>query len=314
MNDAKRTLRSRARQQISIWSAAALFFSLVAAYAQPPQSVSAWATTTGDAVARFLPGPAPGLVPRITGDPTNYNEPGVESGYDASATSGPIVGYMPIFIHQNWRYDEPELVQQAAAAQKRGREDAAQQAKNIQEYQKEHAAEIKELQKQAADLARAGKYQEMQETQEKMMALMMPAGSGQNLDAPDPLKRARSVTVLITVNESRLPSTGFVGGNIPGNMMAPSGTAKGHPAYRYAKHDPDYGELSEQRVLAVFLGPAQFHESYPPNSGLIAGKAKCISVRVNVRSRPDTADADEKIARQLLETLDYDGLSGLVQK
>lgn len=310
MNIAVLTLRPRER--VLICAVSGLLFSNVVADAQSPQGIVAWAKTTGESLTRFLPSPVPGLIPRMSRDSTNYNQPNADSGY-GEGSRGNEVGYIPIFVTQNWRYDEPELVQQAAASRDKSMSDAKQQAKDIQDYQKAHAAEIKEVQKQMADLARAGRYQEMQEAQKKLMALMSPPGSGKNLDAPDPLKRARSLNVLIIANETRLPSTGFIGGNIPGNMMTAAGALKGHPLYRYTKHRDDFGALSEQVVLAVFLGPAQFHESFPANSNLI-GKLKCISVRVNVQSRPDTAKADEQLARQLLETIDYDGLAKLIER
>jgi len=273
---------------------------------------SEWGQTTAETLSHFLPGAIPPLVAGMKGDPGTYNKPDLSYGWGEGFTGGSF-GYMPASTQQHWRFDEPELIEQAEAAKQKSQAEMARQMAAAQESQKMHAQEILQLQQQLADLARQGKYKEMQAVSDKMGALMMPGGGISDPKDQDPLRRARSLTVVITANESRLPSTGFLGGNTPGNLMKPAGTIKGHTLYHFYNDRQDYGALSAYTVLAVFLGPEQFHENFGGKRPVI-NQIKCISVRVNVESRPDTTRADEQTARQFLESIDFDGLSKLITR
>lgn len=282
-----------------------------AAFAQQNRNPN-WGQDTAERLSHFLPGPVKGLVAGMQGDPSTYNQPDLSHGW-GEGFGGNSFGYLPVTALQHWRFDEPELLQQAEAAEQRSQNEIERQMAAAKQSQEARADEIQQLQKQINELARAGKYKEMQDASNKLTALMMPGGGISDSKDDNPLRRARSLTVVITANESRLPSTGFLGGNTPGNMMKTAGTAKGHTLYRFEQKREDHGALSAYTVLAVFLGPEQFHENFVGKRPVIE-QVKCISVRVNVESRPDTTKADEQTARQLLESIDFEDLSKLITR
>jgi hypothetical protein len=64
--------------------------------------------------------------------------------------------------------------------------------------------------------------------------------------------------------------------------------------------------------LAVFLGPSGFQNLH---ANLVDRQlsVKCIVVWAWIESRPDTIQADEATARKVLEKIDYDGLSKMIE-
>lgn len=91
------------------------------------------------------------------------------------------------------------------------------------------------------------------------------------------------------------------------------GTLKGYPLYRFAVSDEPYGATSEQVVLWVYLGPAGFKNPMEPNNEKVRTELKCLLVGAEIRSTPEAVKADEALAKQMLEKVDYAGLAKLIQ-
>lgn len=81
----------------------------------------------------------------------------------------------------------------------------------------------------------------------------------------------------------------------------------------FAVSDEPYGATSEQVVLWVYLGPAGFKNPMEPNNEKVRTELKCLLVGAEIRSTPEAVKADEALAKQMLEKVDYAGLAKLIQ-
>jgi hypothetical protein len=126
-------------------------------------------------------------------------------------------------------------------------------------------------------------------------------------DEARPLQgRERSLRIEIHGNES-LDATLYR----TRKQRQPSGTIKGHTVYRAT--DKTLGTPDAPAVfLAIYLGPEGFSNPAVEVPSLAAGP-KCITVMAWLQPRADTLQADEAMARKMLEAIDYDGLAKLIE-
>jgi hypothetical protein len=100
---------------------------------------------------------------------------------------------------------------------------------------------------------------------------------------------------------------------IPSFHLQPSWTLAGRPLYREQKIDRMTTDRELVTVgLAIFLGPPGY-QNPRVKFGESELAVKCIFVWAWIQSRPDTVKADEAVVRKILEKLDYDGLSRLIE-
>lgn len=162
-------------------------------------------------------------------------------------------------------------------------------AKRWFEYDSAVVAEFVELRRRGdALVARISRQTPQNELQEL-------AREAERLDArSEELKRTLgSLELTIAVNET--PSTWF------GSGVRSAGTIRGHPA------------LTNGRRFAVYLGPAGFVNPTQSSAGPYRREVKGILVHVWVSpGGPGITPAEERLARQLLERVDYPGLAKLL--
>lgn len=119
--------------------------------------------------------------------------------------------------------------------------------------------------------------------------------------------RRRSVSFQIHTN--RTPTT-----TAPAFSPKAAGTLAGHPFYRQVRGNFKMGDSTETMVdLAVFLGPPGYQNPII-QIGHRELAVKSIIVWAWIGSRPDTIQADEAAARKVLESIDYKGLSALIER
>jgi hypothetical protein len=173
---------------------------------------------------------------------------------------------------------------------------------------KSHAAERNELQRQAQDLLKKGQTKEFQALMAKIKAADAPyeAKKKEPDDRVSNLQR-RGRRLLVRIVSNLTP---YAWSDPPAK---PVGSLAGYPLYQ-ANARASGNAPPEFISLAVYLGPPKFRNSAASNPEL---KVKCILVRVEVLSdapRPETIKADEVVARQMLEKVDYAGLAKLSQQ
>jgi hypothetical protein len=112
--------------------------------------------------------------------------------------------------------------------------------------------------------------------------------------------RTRTLVIAIQGNESAV--------DLLGASAQQAGALEGHPLYRSS------GESSAgSRVqLLVYLGPSAFRNP-PSATGVERPQVKCLLVRADINSRPETVQTDEAVARQMLQKVDYASLAKLLQ-
>lgn len=95
--------------------------------------------------------------------------------------------------------------------------------------------------------------------------------------------------------------------------MKPAGALAGHPFYHQVRGNTNMGGWIETMVdLAVLLAPPGY-ENPKVKIGNRQLAVKSIAVWAWIESRPDTIQADEAAARKVLESVNYDGLSKLIE-
>lgn len=125
-------------------------------------------------------------------------------------------------------------------------------------------------------------------------------------DVGDLQRRGRTLSIRIHGNES-LDDTLYR----TGKQRQASGTIKGHTVYRATDKTGPPGKPPVV-FLAIYLGPEGFRNPAVEVPSLAAGP-KCISVLAELHPRADTLQADEAVARKMLEAIDYDGLAKLIE-
>ncbi len=283
-------------KQIVLLAAAQLVLT-GSAWAQ--QNPVQWGDETAKKMSHLLPEPGAGLVPRTPWGRQTDNQVVVRSGYSGNFEPQ----YQPAAAEQLWAFDDPALFQQVAAAQK----ELADLDQAHTEDVKSHRAEKNALQAQVQDLLKKGQMKEFQALMEKMKAANAPyEAKEKELDerVRKLQRRARSLQFSLLANSTPYDSMA--------PLAKPVGSLAGHPLYR-ANARASGSAPPEVISMAVYLGPPGFRMPSARNPEL---KVKCILVRVEVFSstpHPETIKADEAVARQMLEKVDYAGLVRLME-
>jgi hypothetical protein len=293
------------------------FLLTASATAQDDEAVSRWGKATGDALVHFLPDAAPwGLSP----DPSPI--------FNAFANDTPHK-YIALVVHQTWWFDDAELSRQMADVKKKSEALKQEEEETLKEFlrvhgaemealKKAHQAEMDTLTKQSADLVRQGKYEEAGPILQKLtpfryapyesLAESFDKRKQETVDSDRELSDCRR-SVGFRIYTNRTPSTTAFA-----YPTKPMGTLAGHPFYR---QDGGTMKMGGHRVesivnLAVFLGPPRYQN---PRTKLGQSElaVKCIVVWAWIESRPDAIQADEATARKVLESMDYEGLSKLIE-
>jgi hypothetical protein len=301
---------------LGILTAAALLL-LSPAAAQDDEALSRWGQSTGDALIHFLPNAQPwGFSP----DPAPI--------FNAFANDVPHK-YITLVVHKSWWFDDSGLSRQMADLQKEKQALKQEQEKASEEFQRDHGAEMQALEKtrvtemqtlskQAEDLFMQGKYEEGKAVMEKIKPFHYPPSFESVLASFD--KRQQELTdreqelsrlrrqVSFRIYTNRTPSTTAFA--YPAKAI---GTLAGRTLYRQSyilKMEKDHETANSN--LAVFLGPPGYQN---PHVTLAEWqpKVKCIVVWVWIESLPDKIQADEATVKKVLESVDYDGLSKLIQ-
>ncbi len=284
-------------KQIVLLAAAQLVLT-GSAWAQ--QNPVQWGDATAEKMSRFLPKPTAALIPRTPWGGDTDNKIDVWSGY---GLRGGNQQFYPAGAEQLWAFDDPKLFEEVAAAQK---DRAGFDQARLQDL-KSHMAERNALQTQARDLFKKGQTKEALALLEKMKAAGAPyEAKRKELDERvRTLQRgARSLHFRIVANAPPYHRIASAAERI--------GWLAGHPLYRANSTATGY-RAAEFVNLAVYLGPPGFDM---PSASKPELKIKCILVYVEVASsapHPDTIKADEAVARQMLEKVDYAGLVRLME-
>lgn len=290
---------------------------LSSAAAQDDQALSRWGQSTGEALVHFLPNAtAWGFSP----DPSPI--------FDAFANDVPHK-YITLVVHKLWWFDDAELSRQMTDLQKEKQSLKQEQEKAASDFQRDHGAEMQALEKarvaetetlskQAQDLFSQGKYEEGKAVMDKIKPFHYPPSFESALSSFD--KRQQELTdreqelsrrrrqVSFRIYTNRTPSTTAFA--YPAKAI---GTLAGRTLYRQSytiKMGKNY-EMANSN-LAVFLGPPACQN---PHVSLAERqpKVKCIVVWAWIESLPDKIQADEATVKKVLESIDYDGLSTLIQ-
>jgi hypothetical protein len=300
------------RKQLATLTAGVLLL-LSPAAAQDDDALSQWGKVTGDALVHFLPNAAPwGLSP----DPSPI--------FNAFANDSPHK-YISLVVHQLWWFDDAELSRQMADLQKEKAALNQEEEESLKEFQRVHGAEmaalrkayqaeIETLSREGADLAKQGKYAEAGAVMQKIkpfhyepfdsLTASLDKRQQQIAERERQLtSRRRNVSFRIYTN--RTPSTTAFA-----YPAKPIGTLAGRVLYRqsYTLGTTDNAYSN----LAIFLGPPGY-QNPPAKIGQRELAVKCIVVWAWIQSRPDIILADEATARKVLQSMDYDGLSKLIE-
>lgn len=253
-----------------------------------------WGKATTEKISHFLPQPAARFIPHEPGKPNGKND--IETSFGNMDLN---FKYLIPRAEQTWWYDDPDLAKQIAATEK----EKANLEQSQQQNSQSQAADIGALQKQYNDLLRQNKMTEAHAVAAKIE--QVTAGDEAKSQALDDRlsklhSRARSLRIQIIGNETLAINAGY--------HLAPSGSLAGRPLYRgTAKSN---GPDSQTVYLLVYAGPAGFQN--PPVNGASIVGLKCFVVMADLESRANTVQADEAAAKQLLASIDYNGLTKLI--
>jgi len=308
---------------------ALLLCGLRSAAAQDPDALLDWGKKTSDALVRFLPNATSfGL----SVDPYPLFSAFANETYDYKGAQSLVRKYPSYIVHQTWWFDDAELARQTAEVQKD--KDALKQEMDTAttQFYRAHSAEMKageqshDAERQIAlsqvqALIQQGKYAEAGALNDKLAdkiapyqypplkALLDSLGKRQD----DLVSRERALSnrrrqVSFQIHTNRTPTT-----TAPKFAPKLSGTLAGHPLWRQDDGNTNMGSRVESFVyLAVVLGPP----GYQNPRVLIGHKelaVKSIVVWAWIESRPDMIRTDESTVRKVLESIDYDGLSKLIE-
>jgi hypothetical protein len=255
--------------------------------------------------------------------------------------------FAPIAAGRTWHFEDQALAKQLEAAakeldaQSKGIMDGTAEAADLERARKseriiesseenqaamaKYSAQIGELADKLSDPNLTVKQrdqlrvqmQELNKEMEKlgqkhqatMATLLKPAGEEEAEKLRKRLKDLvdgqRKLAFRLGGNETLVALNG-----VRKNVIPRSGTLKGRPFYRYTQTRTRNPLLPEHVYLAVLVGPENFKNAL--QGGTLRADLKTIWVSVSIESTPQSIIADEAIARQLLETVDYDGLARLL--
>ena len=305
------------------------FLLLHSAVGQTDAAMDRWCKTTGNALARFLPNASPW---GMTVDPYPPFSGAANETYVYKGADSLVHQYPSYIVHQTWWINDAELFRQMAElnsekeTQKRQADAALQEfmkahGAEMQAAQKARLAEMEKLSKEGADLYNQGKPQQGQAVIEKLQKLgpfiyppyqqlteSLDKQQKQIADRERTLSNRRR-QVSFQIHTNRTPTT-----TAPAfTAMKPAGTLGGHPLYRQLRGNTDMGGWIETMVdLAVLLAPPGY-ENPKVKIGHRELAVKSIVVWAWIESRPDTIQADEAATRKVLESIDYKGLSKLIE-
>jgi hypothetical protein len=291
---------------------------------------SAKAKATSMRFAEFVPDGVTGVGDNL---PWSIGDRGTQTS--ASCGEAGCAGlYLPIKASRRWSFDDPALLRDSAELDRQG--DALLKAfvppsadvaeKNqaaIEKIQAQFSADAERLMAKlidpkapAAEKERLSAHLEslqkkMQQDQDAVMAASGGAPGleeAANIDAKKKKLRDRARTLEFTIEANATPA--WCSGELS-TTPTRSGVIKGRSVYRYAASVP--GPPTEHVCLAIYLGPDGFRNPPPPNDGRVSADIKTIFITARLSSTPPFAKADEAIARQLLEKIDYEGLMKLLQ-
>jgi hypothetical protein len=285
---------------------------LMPAAAQDPAAQSQWIDATCEKLARFLPdATSAGLTPE-------------QYIFKGAANDSPHK-YICVLAHRFWQFDDPELSHQIDELKQQEKSLTQQLEDSTKQFEKDHKAEIdaakkqiQVLQNQYEELMKQGKYKEGLELADKIADLRTHEPEAVFIHSFD--KRSDQIEERRRYLSGRWRTVNFrLGTNrtlvtaIPSFHLQPSGILAGHLLYREQKFDrltPDH--VLATVGLAIFLGPPGYQ-----NPRVKLGESelalKCIFVWAWIESRPDTVQAYEAIVRKILEKMDYEGLSRLIE-
>jgi len=310
--------------------------------AQDQDAMSRWGDTTLAKLELFLPDASRfGFTPEV---------PRQQSDFKAFANDTPH-RYPALVTHKTWYFSDPDLARQLdevgkqKQALKKEMNDALDQfmkahgaemeafnkkhLADAQSVSQSHAEEINALSKQAQDLFQQGKIQEGKAVLDKISAIaakdqdkLQPVHYApydelassfkkkqQDLDDRENRLLALRRSVSFRIYTNRTPTTTAFA-----YPTKPIGTLASRTLYRQDRGTMDKGSgVSEAAAdLAIYLGPANF-----VNPHIKAGdwdlQVKCIVVWAWIESLPGTLQADEATVKKVLEKIDYDGLSKLIE-
>jgi hypothetical protein len=309
--------------------ALAAFLLANSAAGQDANAWDRWEKATGDALIRFLPNAS---AFGMTVDPyPPFSGPANET-YQYKGANSMVYKYPSYIVHQTWWFDDAELSRQTAEVKKENDAFKQKSDKVLQEFMKVHGAEMKaaetahlaemqKLQKEGADLFNQGKTQQGQAVLEKLEKLgpfVYPPYQQltesldkrqKEIDDRERKLSGRRRNVSFRIHTNRTPTA-----TAPAFLaMKPSGALAGHPFFRQLRGNMNMGDRTETLVdLAVFLAPPGY-ENPKVKIGHRELAVKSIVAWAWIESRPDTIQADEAAARKVLESIDYSGLSKLIQ-
>jgi hypothetical protein len=253
----------------------------------------------------FLPQPAAGLIDRLPWDDFNFNQAGMSWGCgEADCPS-----FSPVKVHQKWRFDDLGRVQQVEAAEKQVKAELKVLFQQKQELAKRSEVRWKEWQEcmkersgKVTELARQGKFKEMEKVP------MCPEPKDPEMEKLDAKQKELERRVPRLKDEARSLEIELRANQSPPEVQ-PIGALKGQPLYRYK--DVGYKDV-EYVGLAIYLGPKGFRNPWPARDRP-KEELKSILVHATIQSTPETLKSDESVARQMLEKMDYAGLMKLLQ-
>jgi hypothetical protein len=299
------------RKQLAFLTVGAALL-LSPAVAQDQAAESRWIEATGENLTRFLPdATSAGLTPE-------------QYIFKGAANDSPHK-YICVLAHRYWQFDDAELSRQLEEAGQQEESLNQEIGDSAKQFMKAHAAEIEAnkkriqaLQNQYGDLMKAGKYEQGKALIEKVAELqnqnpLTVLAHSFDKRSEEIAERKRHLSGQWRNVNFRLGTNRTLASSIPNFDLQPSGTLAGRPLYREQKIErmPTDRELATVG-LAIFLGPPGYQ-----NPRVKLGESelavKCIFVWAWIQSRPDTVKADEAIVRKILEKVDYNGLSRLIE-
>jgi hypothetical protein len=261
--------------------------------------VNQWGTGTTEKMSHFLPQPAPGLLPHEPWSSGANNKPGMTFG-DAVQNWK----YLIPRAEQTWWFEDTLMAQKIAAAEKEKSDLAQSEQQNMQS----HMAEIQAIQKQYQDLVRQNKITEAQALLPKMQQLT-ESGDAKSKELDERVatlqSHVRNVTIRIHGNQAVADAVAPAGIH-----PQQSGAINGHPVFRGISNmlgGPDRPTM----YLVIYLGP-QGLRNPPVEIPSIVG-LKCFVIVAEIQTSTNKAQSDEAVARQMLSTIDYDGLAKMIE-